>query len=284
LMHRPLRSKLHQLPDVGHLLLVLYKLGVLSQRIRVLDLSRQPTPASQSGSGNISEALQTLEEHGVIELVQVDSHERVKDRTSREELTPAENNRLLVVLDLDNWQRPPKALNKLIDPFDQSFDTFDDQQASAVASRQAEFVAWSVDKGFDKLDDEPVWKEFMKHTLVARPKAASQMLEAVLCRILKISLGGESEECSLTAGGPFKVHADDLQFTESRGQPTILSAAAEASSTVFKTMKSVGKNLRERMAPGTSQRRHNQQASSPASASREHRSPSVSSSTTILCV
>ena len=58
------------------------------------------------------------------------------------------------------------------------------------------FVAWSPTEGFNRiLSDSWVEEDLVpKESIVAKPKHASLMLEAVLCRILSLALS--------PAGGP----------------------------------------------------------------------------------
>ena len=188
LTQRPLRSKLRGMPDAGLLLLVLRRLKILREPVRVLNLS---------GDDHIRAALATLAEHSVIELVT--------------ELRPEEL--LLVVLDLDLHATVPPSLAL---------------RMQAADAAPVKFVAWSVKLEIEKLKQSEwvkgacIYSKKVEHlhrlvtvdqTIVAEPEQPAEMLEAVLCRILALSLSAEdpgAKECVLTAGGAFQVQPKEL--------------------------------------------------------------------------
>ena len=168
---RPWTSKLRLLPDAGLLLVVLCKIGVLSEPLPLLDLSDDP---------EISAALDQLVHHGVIK------------RVDRNGPLPDGPGSVLVAVDLDQVEEPPESL-------------------TTPSTRKVKYVSWSVSRGFAKLEDsawtsgERKAHEPLASSIVAQPEAANLMLETILCCILRIVLSSGTHETELTSGGLFNV-------------------------------------------------------------------------------
>lgn len=180
----------------------------------------------------LQDALLTLQKHGVVELVQPYLKSSLNTEVTME-LDVDEKRRLLVLVDLDRHHAPPPALQALTT----SSDGHD-------ATLNLEYIAWSSERGYSKLDSvDRQWKDHIDHTQVAQPRKAGLMLEAILCRILKIALSGglnRNEECVLTAGGPFATHASELMYKESAVSSRPARSLVEKSSRFTSSLKKNG--------------------------------------------
>jgi len=224
LVQRPLRSRVRRVPDAGLLLLVLRKMKVVDGKlVRVFNVA---DPACEDQKSRLSHVLLTLHDLGAIELThatelrgasELAPSSGADDQASGEDgqaasvgATEAETPQLraagvVMVVDLDHVGAPPEHLR----------DCFS-------ASGLPHCICWSVSKGFEAIsgasptDIGSMWKPLVQHTIVGQPRSSDQMVESVLCEVIRVELsqskewGGEVQPTKLISGGPFEVDIRDL--------------------------------------------------------------------------
>ena len=152
LISYPSDPDFNEVPDVGHLLVVLYKLGIW-KAVAVYSSGCDPRLS------RIGRVLALLEREGVIELVSD------ADVAARAECQQP----LVCVVDLDSCSPPPRGL---------------------TAERMEFCIAWSETEGFGALVRPSCapWAPLVRHTIVGQPAKSDYMLEGVLCRVLQALL------------------------------------------------------------------------------------------------